>query len=73
MDNFLQIVLPVNLLPFPKIWHVFLFYALTYEFLLFFTTLFDFLIFASEHLYEKNDAKGSLIAESFSLCLKSLP
>ena len=32
MDNFLQIVLPVNLWPFPKLWHVF-FYALMYEFL----------------------------------------
>ena len=42
MDNFLQIVLPVNLLPFPKIWHVFLLYALSYEFLLFFTTLVSF-------------------------------
>ena len=65
MDNFLQIVLPVNLWPFPKIWHVFLFYALTYEFLLFFTTLFDFYIF-SKRLYENNNAKGSLMAECFS-------
>ena len=44
---------------------MFLFYALTYEFLLFFTTLFDFYIF-SKRLYENNNAKGPLMAECFS-------